>query len=164
MLTKIVRKPNYIGMTTDLLRPATDVSTLADGLRPPLLKIGRLLRREAHSLGLSPLDATLLGAVSKREGVGVSELADLEQTSRPTMSAHVKRLEAAGWLKRLPPPVDDKRRCGLVITPLGRRALDAVRRRRNDWLADRLAGLDPAAREALERAVGPLAQLAEPRP
>lgn len=147
-------------MTTTVLRPASDVSTLADGLRPPLLKIGRLLRREAQPLGLSPLDATLLGLISKREGVGVSELAELEQTSRPTMSAHVKRLEGSGWVKRLPPPDDDRRRFGLIITPAGRRAMDAVRRRRTDWLAARLAALDPAAREALERAVAPLVQIA----
>jgi DNA-binding MarR family transcriptional regulator len=151
-------------MSTTLLRPAADVSVLADGLRPALLKLGRLLRREAQPLGLSPLDATLLNVVSKREGVGVSQLAELEQTSRPTMSAHVKRLEAAGWLKRLPPPSDDKRRFGLVITASGRRALEAVRRRRNDWLAARLAALTPEAREALERAVGPLYQIAGGQP
>ena len=150
-------------MTAPPPRPAPDVSALADGLRPALLKLGRLLRREAQPLGLSPLDATLLNAVSKREGVGVSALAELEQTSRPTMSAHVKRLEAAGWLKRLPPPSDDKRRFGLVITPAGRRALDAVRRRRNDWLAERLAALDPAARAALEKALGALSQIAGER-
>ncbi len=150
-------------MTTTLLRPAADVSALADGLRPALLRISRQLRREAQPLGLSPLDATLLTAVSKREGVGVSELAELEQTSRPTMSAHVKRLEAAGWLKRLPPPSDDKRRFGLMISASGRKALDAVRRRRNDWLEARLAALDPAAREALRRALGPLAQIAGDR-
>ncbi|HEX4196606.1 MAG TPA: MarR family winged helix-turn-helix transcriptional regulator [Caulobacteraceae bacterium] len=151
-------------MTTASLRPPPDVSALAEGLRSPLLKLGRLLRREAQPLGLSPLDSALLGAISKREGVGVSELAELEQTSRPTMSAHVKRLEAAGWIKRLPPPQDDRRRFGLMITPAGRRAQDAVRRRRTDWLAVRLAALDPAAREALERAVGPLVQIAGGQP
>ncbi|HEY3888439.1 MAG TPA: MarR family transcriptional regulator [Caulobacteraceae bacterium] len=150
-------------MTTTLFRPAADVSALADALRPALLRISRQLRREAQPLGLSPLDATLLTAVSKREGVGVSELAELEQTSRPTMSAHVKRLEAAGWLKRLPPPSDDKRRFGLVISAAGRKALDAVRRRRNDWLEARLASLDPAAREALRRALDPLARIAGER-
>jgi DNA-binding MarR family transcriptional regulator len=148
-------------MSSVLTRPSPpDVSVLADGLRPSFLKIGRLLRREAQSVGLSPLDATLVNAVSKREGVGVSELAELEQTSRPTMSAHVKRLEAAGWIKRLPPPDEDKRRFGLALTPSGRKALDAVRRRRNDRLAERLAKLTPEARAALAEAIGPLAQLA----
>jgi DNA-binding MarR family transcriptional regulator len=150
-------------MTTTLLRPGADVSALADALRPALLRISRQLRREAQPLGLSPLDATLLTAVSKREGVGVSELAELEQTSRPTMSAHVKRLEAAGWLRRLPPPSDDKRRFGLMISATGRKALDAVRRRRNDWLEARLAALEPDAREALRQALDPLAQIAGER-
>jgi DNA-binding MarR family transcriptional regulator len=150
-------------MTTVLVRPPSDVFALADGLRPSLLKISRQLRREAHPLGLSPLDVTLLNAVAKREGVGVSELAELEQTSRPTMSAHVKRLQAAGWVRRLPPPVEDKRRFGLVITPAGKKALDAVRRRRNDWLAARLASLSPEARAALSGAAGPLAQIAGER-
>ena len=147
-----------------MLRPAADVSALADALRPAILRISRQLRREAQPLGLTPLDATLLTAVSKREGVGVSELAELEQTSRPTMSAHVKRLEAAGWLKRLPPPSDDKRRFGLAITATGRRSLDAVRRRRNDWLEARLAALDSTQRAALEHALGPLGQIAGEQP
>jgi DNA-binding MarR family transcriptional regulator len=151
-------------MTTTMLRPAADVSALADALRPAILRISRQLRREAQPLGLTPLDATLLTAVSKREGVGVSELAELEQTSRPTMSAHVKRLEAAGWLKRLPPPSGDKRRFGLAITSSGRRSLDAVRRRRNDWLEARLAALDSTQRAALEQALGPLGQIAGEHP
>jgi len=147
-------------MTAVLSRPDQDVSALADALRPSLLKISRQLRREAQPLGLTPLDVTLLSTVGKREGIGVSELAEFEQTSRPTMSAHVKRLEAAGWVRRLPPPAEDKRRYGLVVTPAGKKALDAVRRRRNDWLAARLAALTPQARAALVRAAGPLAQIA----
>jgi DNA-binding MarR family transcriptional regulator len=150
-------------MTAVLSRPDPDVSALADGLRPSLLKISRLLRREAQPLGLSPLDVTLLSTVGKREGIGVSELAELEQTSRPTMSAHVKRFEAQGWVRRLPPPAEDRRRFGLVITPSGKKALDAVRRRRTDWLAARLAELNPEARAALSKAVGPLAQIAGER-
>jgi DNA-binding MarR family transcriptional regulator len=151
-------------MTTVLTRPTqADVATLAEALRPSLLKISRMLRREATPVGLSPLDSALLGQVAKREGVGVSELAEIEQISRPTMSAHVKRLEAAGWLKRLPPPAEDKRRFGLAITAAGRKALDAVRRRRNDWLARRLAALTPEARAALVQALGPLAEIAGDR-
>ncbi|HLK24456.1 MAG TPA: MarR family transcriptional regulator [Caulobacteraceae bacterium] len=150
-------------MTTVLVRPDQDVFALAEALRPSLLKISRLLRREAHPLGLSPMDVTLLGHVSKREGIGVSELADLEQTSRPTMSAHVKRFESQGWVRRLPPPAEDRRRFGLAITPAGKKALDAVRRRRNDWLAAKLAGLTPAARASLASAAAPLAQIAGER-
>ena len=89
--------------------------------------------------------------MKNRDGIGVSELAELEQTSRPTMSAHVKRLEALGWIARMAPDSDDKRRIGLTHPPAGDKALVAVSRRRNDWLAGRLAELSPAeARGAID--------------
>jgi DNA-binding MarR family transcriptional regulator len=141
-------------------RRAADVSALADALRPVLLRLGRRLRREADQLGLSALDSALLQMVAKHEGIGVSELADKERTSRPTMSSHVKRLEAEGWLTRQAPQADDRRRVGLAITPAGLKALEAVRRRRNDWLADRLTRLTPEQRELIAEAVGALGEIA----
>jgi DNA-binding MarR family transcriptional regulator len=151
-------------MTTSQIRSTPDVLALAEGLRPVLLRLSRQLRRQSQDLGLSPLDAMLLGGVQKHEGIGVSELADHEQMARPTMSAHVKRLEAAGWIARQAPDSDDKRRVGLTVTPAGAKALEAVRRRRNDWLAKRLAALPPAEREALAAAIGPLERIAGDRP
>jgi DNA-binding MarR family transcriptional regulator len=147
-------------MTTLLSPTPTDVSALAEALRPALLRLSRQLRKESQRFGMSPLDGMLLSLVKRREGIGVSELADLEQMSRPTMSSHVKRLEQAGWIARQAPDSEDKRRVGLVLTPAGRRAMDAVRRQRNDWLAGRLAGLTPEARDALRAAIGPLSQIA----
>ena len=147
-------------MTVPLSPTPADITALADALRPALLRLSRQLRKESQRFGMSPLDAMLLGLVKHREGIGVSELADLEQMSRPTMSSHVKRLEQAGWIARRAPDSDDKRRVGLAVTPAGRRALDAVRRQRNDWLAGRLAQQSPQAREILRAAVGPLAQIA----
>ena len=110
-------------------------------------------------LGLSALDAALLQMVANHEGIGVSELADKERTSRPTMSSHVKRLEAEGWVARQAPQADDRRRVGLVITPTGLKALEAVRRRRNDWLADRLQRLSPEEREMIAEAIAPLTRI-----
>ena len=136
---------------------------LADLLRPALLRASRQLRREAQRAGVSALDASLLGAVKKNPGIGVSALADREQMTRPSMSTHVKRLEASGWIGRDAASVEDRRRVGLRITAKGLRALDAIRRRRNDWLAARLATLAPAARAALAAAAEPLIQLAGDR-
>lgn len=140
-------------------RPSSDVIALAEGLRPALLRLSRQLRRESQRAGLTPLDALILGWVKKRDGVGVSELADIEQMSRPSMSAHVKRLEAAGWIARQAPDADDKRRVGLTLTPAGAKALEAVRRRRNDWLARQLSTLPPEGRAALSAAISPLEQI-----
>jgi DNA-binding MarR family transcriptional regulator len=140
--------------------PETHVSLpdLADVLRGPLLRVSRRLRQEGQKAGLSTQDALILGHIRKHPGVGVSELADADQISRPTMSAHVKRLEAAGWLARSD-DAEDGRRSGLAVTVAGGRKLDAVRRLRNDWLSARLALLTDAERAQLAAAAAPLLRL-----
>jgi DNA-binding MarR family transcriptional regulator len=135
-----------------------DIVALADALRPAVLRVSRRLRLEAQKAGLSAQDAMLLGHIRKHPGVGVSGLADLERTSRPTMSAHVKRLEAAGLVARSG-DADDGRRSGLAITPAGARKLDIIRRERNDWLAARLARVADADRETLAQAAPALLRL-----
>lgn len=146
-----------------VLTAERSVLDLADALRPALLRASRQLRREAQKAGVSALDAQLLGILKKHPGLGVSELADREQMARPSMSGHIKRLEAAGWIARAEADAEDRRRIGLTLTPAGVRALEAIRRRRNDWLAERLAGLTPEARRILEGAIAPLTQLAGDR-
>ena len=136
---------------------------LAEALRPALLLVSRRLRREAHKAGISALDAQLLGIIRKQPGITASALANLEQMSRPSMSGHVKRLEAAGWVARDTAVSPDRRRVGLRLTPDGAAALEAIRRRRNDWLAERLEGLSVEARAALAAAAAALRQLAEDR-
>lgn len=135
-----------------------DPAQLAETLRPALLRVSRRLRQEAQKAGVSALDALLLSQIKRSPGLGVCGLADAEQMSRPTMSGHVKRLEAAGWIVRAG-NAEDGRRSGLAITPAGLRQLDTIRRLRNDWLAARLAKLDPDARRRLEDAAAPLLDL-----
>jgi DNA-binding MarR family transcriptional regulator len=145
-------------MPTALAEPV-DVSVLAEALRGPLLRVSRRLRAEAQKVGLSAQDAIVLGYIKKNPGAGVSAIADFEQVSRPTMSSHVKRLEAAGWLTRAD-DAEDGRRSGLTVTPAGLRKLEAIQRHRTDWLAARLVGLTPAERDALLAAAAPLLRLA----
>jgi len=137
----------------------SSIMALAEQLRPALLRLSRQLRRETRS-GLSPLDAMLVAAILHNEGIGVSELAELEQISAPTMSVHVKRLEEAGWIARDDSSCVDRRRTRLKVTRDGEKALEAVRKLRNDWLAGRLAELSDEQRRCLAAAVAPLAQLA----
>jgi len=144
-------------MPTALADPV-EIPALAEQLRGPLLRISRRLRREALKVGLSAQDAVILGFIRQNPGAGVSALADFDQTSRPTMSSHVKRLEALDWIARTD-DAKDGRRCGFTITPAGIRKVEALRRLRNDWLAARLARLSQADRDNLSAAVGPLAAL-----
>jgi DNA-binding MarR family transcriptional regulator len=137
-------------------------SQLADRLRPLLLQLSRQLRREALKSGLSALDSQILMALKQMPEIGVSELAQAEQMSRPTMSVHVKRLEAAGWIERRSSgEADDRRRVRLALSEEGKRMLAAVRRSRTDWLVNRLAQMTAEELDALDAGIGPLSRLIE---
>lgn len=138
---------------------ARSVVALAADLRPALLRLSRRLRNEAQKAGLSAQDAILLGLIKGRPGIGVSGLAEAEQTAKPTMSGHIKRLEAEGLVARLI-DAEDGRRSGLTLTPVGVRKLEQIRAQRNDWLAKRLARLEPAEREQIAAAAAALLKLA----
>jgi DNA-binding MarR family transcriptional regulator len=138
--------------------PAQDTQALAETLRPALLRVSRRLRQEAQRAGISALDALILGQIQRQPGIGVCSLADAEQMARPTMSSHIKRFEAQGWIARTDDAVDG-RRSGLAITDQGRLQLDAIRQLRNDWLAARLNRLQPEERTRLAEAAGPLLAL-----
>lgn len=140
------------------LAQTDDILALAEALRGPLLRVSRKLRQESQKAGLSAQDALVLGYLKKNPGAGVSELADFEQISRPTMSSYVKRLEAAGWILRTD-DAKDGRRQGLTVTAAGSRKHEAIQRHRADWLAARLSRLSPAEREALMDAAAPLLRL-----
>jgi DNA-binding MarR family transcriptional regulator len=147
----------------DLVPARCDPASLAESLRPTLMRVSRRLRQEAQKAGVSALEALLLGQIRRQPGIGVCDLADAERISRPAMSSHVKRLEAEGWISRVE-DLEDGRRSGLAVTPAGLRRLDKIRRLRNDWLAARLAGLTPEARALLAAAAEPLAQLLDGEP
>jgi DNA-binding MarR family transcriptional regulator len=136
-----------------------DIVALADSLRPALLRLARRLRQEAQKAGISAQDAVLLGHIKKTPGLGVSGLAEAEQTSRPTISGHMKRLEAAGLVRRGDDAADG-RRSGFTITPAGARKLEQIRAKRNDWLARQLATLDEGERGRLAAAADALIKLA----
>jgi DNA-binding MarR family transcriptional regulator len=137
-----------------------EIVALADALRPAVLRVARRLRQEARKVGLSAQDATLLAHIRKNPGIGVSALAEAEGASKPTMSAHIKRLEAARLIDRSG-DAKDGRRSGLAISAAGERKLEMIRRGRNDWLAARLGRLGEAERAALAAAADTLLRLAD---
>lgn len=137
---------------------AVDPLTLANRLRPVLLKLNRDLRRELHSLGVSAGQAALLVAIGQTPGVGVRELAARERMSAAGMSGHVDRLVAAGLVVRTP-DAHDRRRVGLTLTAEGQRVRRTVKSRRTAWLAAGLRQLGPEQLEAIDAAIQPLQEL-----
>ena len=137
---------------------ALDPLTLANRLRPVLLKLSRELRREIHGLGVTGGQVSLLNAIEQAPGIGVRELAAQERMSAPALSGYVDRLEKAGFVTRTPSGTD-RRRIGLTVTAAGKRVLRSVRARRTAWLAARLRGLPQDDLAAVDRAIEPLYEL-----
>ena len=140
------------------LATAVDPVTVANRLRPVLLKLNRHLRREIHSLGVTGGQASLLFTIQRQPGIGVRELAALERMSAPGMSKYVGRLEAADLIEREASD-EDRRRVGLRVSSEGERVLRSVKSRRTAWLAARLRGLTPDELAAVDAAIEPLQQL-----
>jgi DNA-binding MarR family transcriptional regulator len=138
----------------------TDSVELANRLRPVLLHLNRHLRREAHAEGITGGQASLLAQIRMNPDLGVRDLAGREGVSAPAMTRYLDRMEKAGLVVRTR-SVEDARRIRLALTPKGVRALRSVRRRRTAWLAERLEGLSPVERAAVDRAIEALSRLVE---
>jgi DNA-binding MarR family transcriptional regulator len=135
-----------------------DPLTVANDLRPVLLRLSRELRQETEDLGVTSRQVTLLWLIRHHPGMSLRELAAEERISAPALSGHVDRLERAGLIERVRDDAD-RRRVGLTLTEEGARLLKRVRARRTSWLAGRLKGLDPSELEAIEAALEPLSRL-----
>src|SRR6185312_7526114 len=97
-------------LTKLMVRVVNDSLTIANGLRPALLRLARQLRRETHSLGVSSGQVSLLIGIKNQPGITAAELAEREHISAPGMSGHLVRLEAAGLIRR--ERASDRRRIG----------------------------------------------------
>jgi DNA-binding MarR family transcriptional regulator len=125
-----------------------------------ILKIIPLVMRtvaaELRAAGQMPAPAhfgllTMLGSQSRT----LTELAQLQGVSLPTMSNSISTLVERGWVTRSAQAVD--RRVALIeVTPLGRATLDRVGKAAESHLADRLAMLDGTARRRLHAGLGVL--------
>ena len=121
--------------------------------------MARRLRQEAGA-ELSPSQTAALATIERHGPLTPSELAERERVQRPTVTRVLARLEEAGLVERAADPQD--RRCSLVsISADGRELMDAIRARKNAFLAQRIDALDAADREALERAAALLERMLE---
>ncbi len=142
-----------------MVQVVNDSLDLANELRPVLLRLARLLRRESHAFGVTAGQVSLLAAISDRPGITGRELADHEGMTPPGMSASLDRLEAGDLIVRT--RAVDRRRVGISLSPEGTRVLRSVRKKRTAWLAERLEGLSDDERAAIESAIEPLGRLLE---
>src|SRR5579863_6921453 len=102
-----------------MVQVLNDSLVLANELRPVLLRLSRLVRRESHALGVTAGQVSVLSTIQDRPGITGSALADEERISPPGMSAQLERLEQAGLIVRI--RASDRRRVGVTLSPEGAR-------------------------------------------
>ncbi|HEV3369520.1 MAG TPA: MarR family transcriptional regulator [Acidimicrobiales bacterium] len=122
-------------------RVAVDNEELASRLRLNINRLHRRLRQESLA-GLSPAQASALGAVNRLGSPTLGELAAIEQVQPPTMTRIVATLTDSGMVTRVT-DVADRRSARVRITPAGKRSLERIRTLKNAFLTRRLADLSP---------------------
>jgi DNA-binding MarR family transcriptional regulator len=123
--------------TTRELSPVSE--ELASRLRLSINRLHRRLRQESLA-GLSPAQASALGAVNRLGSPTLGELAALEQVQPPSMTRIVAWLAEAGMVTRIT-DATDRRSARVSITPAGKRSLERIRTLKNAFLTRRLAEL-----------------------
>ncbi len=118
------------------------------------MRLARRLRLEKSTDALSMNQLATLGTLNRCGELTVGELAGIEKVKPPSMTRTVNSLAEAGLVTRSPHPTDG-RQVMVALTSAARQVLDEDRRRRDAWLAHRLAELSPEQR-ALLRDVAPL--------
>jgi DNA-binding MarR family transcriptional regulator len=123
------------------------------------MRLARRLRQmQDDSLGLNSNQLSAMSVLLNSGDQLMGELAAQERVQPPSMTRIVNSLEERGYVARRPDP-RDHRQCLVTLTDSGRQVLLANRRRRDEWLAVRIAELDPPDREVLRHAVRVLERL-----
>jgi DNA-binding MarR family transcriptional regulator len=135
---------------------------LATALRISVSRLARRLRAQRAAAGLTEavLSETQLAALSALEvhqAMTPGELAEHEKVQPPSMTRVIAVLEERTLILRSPHPTD-RRQVILTVTEEGRGVVQRVRRRKDAWLAQRLAELTAEERAALRAAVEKLSQ------
>lgn len=129
----------------------TRTAELASVLRVSVMRLSRRLRFERPDSGLSLTQLSALGTLDRHGPLTPRELADHEKVQPPSMTRVLAGLEERGLIDRTPHE-SDGRQHRVSLTRQGTDFLREDRRRREEWLACRLAELTPEEREVLRAA------------
>jgi DNA-binding MarR family transcriptional regulator len=138
---------------------------LATALRISVSRLARRLRVERlmPELAEPALSDTQLAALATLERHGAmspGDLAEHEKVQPPSMTRVIAALVDWELVTRAPHPTD-RRQVILTVTREGRSLVQKVRRRKEAWLARRLAELSPQERATLREAAPILEKLSQ---
>ena len=125
-----------------------------------IMRTSRRLRQERSTDDVTPGQYSVLAVLDRQGPLTPRELAAFEKVQPPSMTRTVAALADLGLVRRTEHPTDG-RQVLVSLTPEGQVVVRETRRRRDAWLARRLAELTPAERETLAAAAALLHRVAQ---
>ncbi|MGA8296497.1 MAG: MarR family transcriptional regulator [Acidimicrobiales bacterium] len=135
------------------------VSALASDVRIAVTRLSRRLRRERAVGTLTPSQLSVLTTLDTHGPLTPSALADHERVQPPSMTRILGRLEELGLVSRTADPAD-KRQYIVALTAQGVATVTDERRRKDAWLAKRIADLSEEERAAIAAALPVIERIA----
>ncbi len=132
----------------------TRTAELASIMRGSVMRLSRRLRAERTDTGLSLTQIATLGTLDRHGPLTPRELAGHEKVQPPSMTRILAHLEELGLILRSPHATDGRQHL-VTLTAEAKDLLKTDRRRREAWLAQRLAELTQGERDLL-RAAAPI--------
>jgi DNA-binding MarR family transcriptional regulator len=133
------------------MTPQRADADLASSLRLSVMRLARRLRLEKSNDDLTLNQIATLGTLNRCGDLTIGELASTERVTPPSMTRTVNALAEAGLVTRQSHPTDG-RQVVVRLTPAARAVLEEDRRRRDAWLAKRLANLTAEERHLVRLA------------
>src|SRR3954449_3246103 len=129
-------------------------------LRISLMRVARRLRAEKSDQELTDGQFSVLALLDRKGPLTPRALADFERVQPPSMTRTLAGLLSRGLIDRAGDP-SDRRQVIVRLTGSGTLAVQETRRRRDAWLARRLADLEPQERAVLAEASEILRRIAD---
>jgi DNA-binding MarR family transcriptional regulator len=137
----------------------TSSRALASELRLAIGQVSRRIRAERGAAGLTDPQYTVLVWLIKDGPMSPGQLAERERIQPPSMTRTVNALVELGLVAKTEHPTDG-RQVVVSLTDAGVAEVQETRRRRDAWLAGRLATLTPDERAMLVDAAELLRRIA----
>ena len=136
---------------TDNAESPHDLSREASDLRIATFRLARRMRTQRAVDSMSDGQFAVLAGLFIHGAHTLTELADRERVSAPAMNRTVNCLQDAGYISRSADE-NDGRKVVIDLTDEGRAVVDETARRRDAWVEEALAEIEPAEREILAQA------------
>ena len=136
---------------TDNAESHPDLSREASDLRIATFRLARRMRTQRAVDSMSDGQFAVLAGLSVHGPHTLTELADRERVSAPAMNRTVNCLQDAGYVSRSADE-NDGRKVVIDLTDGGRAVVEETARRRDAWVEEALAEIEPDERAILAKA------------